>query len=202
MESKFSVAAFDFDGTITYFDSLVPFLWTLSGKKTFVNLFLELPHLAKYLFGLASRQTFKERLLKRFILDKPISEIREMGRLYAQSMLPKLIKGKALRCIDWHKKQGHRLVLISANLDVYLEPWGKSVGFDEIICSKLEVNGMSRVTGHLLGKNCWGEEKIRRLIEVMGKKENYQLFAYGDSAGDEPLLKLSDYPFYRSFPDL
>lgn len=199
MSNSSTIAAFDFDGTISYCDSLMPFLWMVcGGKTTLANLFLEIPEFAKYLAGLKSRQAMKESLLTRFLKGRSISGLQEIGKIYSKTFLPKMVKAKAMEKIAWHKGQGHRLVLISANLDVYLEPWAKAAGFDAVISSKLDTD-KGKITGLLLGKNCWGEEKTRRLIELYGPKSEYTLYAYGDSRGDELLLALADHPFYRKF---
>ena len=46
-----------------------------------------------------------------------------------------------------------------------------------------------------MGKNCWGTEKVRRLQELVGSKEGYVLYAYGDTRGDRELLEYADHPF-------
>jgi HAD superfamily phosphoserine phosphatase-like hydrolase len=88
---------------------------------------------------------------------------------------------------------------VSASIDLYLRPWAERYGFEEILASTLEVDSKGNVTGKLKGKNCCGVEKTKRLTNYLGPKETYQLYAYGDSLGDQELLALADYPFYRSF---
>ena len=80
-------------------------------------------------------------------------------------------------------------------MDLYLEPWAKLNHFDDLICSRLEIDGSQKITGKLKGLNCWGPEKSRRLLELLGPKENFVLYAYGNSRGDHEMLELSDYPF-------
>ena len=38
-----------------------------------------------------------------------------------------------------------------------------------------------------------------RLRDYLGSTENVQLYVYGDSRGDQEILALADYPFYRKF---
>lgn len=196
--SKPVVAVFDFDGTLTYRDSLLPFLHFVSGStSTLTNLLLETPHVFQYLFNKLDRQGLKEALLKRFIKGKTSQEIQTQAVLFAKQVLPKLVRCEGIKRIAWHKNQGHRCVLISANLDVYLNPWGLQANFDDIISSRIEFSSDNKVTGQLIGCNCRGAEKVRRLTEVVGPRWEYVLYAYGDSEGDRELLDVADYPYYR-----
>jgi phosphoserine phosphatase len=68
-----------------------------------------------------------------------------------------------------------------------------------VLASELAIDSQNCITGKLQGKNCWGEEKVAQLNELFGSKDNYILYAYGNSRGDKELLELADYPFYRTF---
>lgn len=195
-----TVAAFDFDGTITTKDSLPSFLVFTSGYlKTYFILFCYIPFFIACLLKLISRQSVKERIIKTFYKDMPITELRELGKSFANGPLVKLLKKEALDKLLWHQSLGHQSILISANLDVYLEVFAKNYGFQECVSSKVDFNQMGQVTGRLKGKNCWGIEKVNRLKEVLGIEKNYILYAYGNAEGDRELLKYADFPFYRKF---
>lgn len=199
-KDKLTVAAFDFDGTISYCDSLIPFLWSMAGTgKTIKNLCLCTPVFLQFLRNKNLRQSAKEKLLETFLKGQDYTAILLQGETYAQGILNKLIKSEALDRILWHKSQKHTLVLVSANLSAYLMPWAKKHGIDYVLASELELDEQKRITGRLRGLNCWGEEKVRRLKNLFGSKENYTLYAYGNSRGDRELLELADYPFYRKF---
>lgn len=193
------IAAFDFDGTITKRDSLVSFLAFTAGKwQTAKKLILASPQMIGFLLHKVSRQHAKEAILKQFFKGIPYHQLLEMGDAFSRSTtLSNLILPAALKRLEWHRSQKHRCILVSASLDVYLKPWSIDHGFDDLICSKLQVDQNGNATGLLDGKNCWGPEKERRLLECIGSKENYVLYVYGDSRGDEELLSKADYPFYR-----
>jgi phosphatidylglycerophosphatase C len=196
------IAAFDFDGTITKRDTLISFLAFTAGKwQTAKKLLLASPQMIGFALHQVSRQSAKEAILKQFFKGMPYHQLQEMGEAFSRShALSRLVYPAALKRLEWHRSQKHRCILISASLDLYLEPWSIQHGFNDLICSKLEVDQYGIATGHLKGKNCWGPEKERRLIELIGPKENYTLYAYGDSRGDEELLSTADYPFYRKMP--
>jgi len=194
-----TIAAFDFDGTLTDRDSLLPFLFFTAGtSKTLLKLLSALPVLAAFTVGLESRQTTKEYVLTKFFRGIPEHDLQALAQVFAAEELDKYVSQRGLERIRWHLIQGHRCMLISASLELYLRPWALAKGFSEVIASILQHDKEGHVTGKLVGKNCWGTEKIRRLQEIAGPKENYQLYAYGDSQGDKELLALADHPFYRT----
>lgn len=201
MAQKPIIAAFDFDGTITTKDSLLPFLFYTTGDwQTVFKLAALSPVFINYLINRGFRQQTKEAILTRFFGGMPIDYFRELGESYAHSSaLNKLVRPEALKRIEWHQKQRHRCILVSAAIDTYLALWGQFIGFDDLVCSRIEVSPKGTVTGKLEGVNCWGPEKVRRLAELLGPKENYTLYAYGDSRGDQELLAMADHPFYRRF---
>jgi phosphatidylglycerophosphatase C len=192
------IAAFDFDGTLTYRDTLFSFLLFVKGPlKTALYLFLKLPILIGYVFGGSSRQGTKESILKIFFSGTSLAELSKQGEAFAAGPLDRHLKPEAMERLQWHVKQGHRCILISASLAIYLNPWAKRHGFSDVIASELEAeNGV--ITGRLEGLNCWGAEKTRRLKEKLGAA-SYTLYAYGNSRGDKELLETANYPFYKTF---
>ena len=84
----------------------------------------------------------------------------------------------------------------SASLDPYLVPLGPSLGVDGVVCTVLERGADGRLTGSLVGPNCRGAEKARRVEAWLSERRlaDVELWAYGDSAGDDELLALADHP--------
>lgn len=208
MNTKTTIAAFDFDGTITTKDSLLPFLFFTYGKlRTFQKLIPLTPLFIKFVVGLAGRQETKEAILAAFFGGEPLTELLAQGKAYASSeRMKRLIRPQAVEWLDWHKKQGHKCLIISASVDAYLPALGELMGLDGVICSRLASDQNGHVTGKLQGINCWGPEKVRRLLEIAGPKEGFLLYAYGDSRGDKELLELADFPHHchgggLSFPE-
>ncbi len=110
------------------------------------------------------------------------------GALLAGRIRPALVERMA-----WHDRQGHRRILVSASLAVYLEPFGRLTGFDHVIATRLEVDGTGRLTGRLHGPNVRAHQKALRLQELLGPSP-VELWAYGNSAGDREMLAMADHP--------
>jgi HAD superfamily hydrolase (TIGR01490 family) len=181
-------------------DSLLPFLIRFKGTVYTATHLLRLgPTFLRFLLGSLSRQRTKEKILEQFIQGQTLHALELTGEEYALGELDHFIRPEPLQRLAWHQAQGHRCVLISASPEFYLKPWAALHGFETVLGSQLEINALGKVTGRLLGLNCWGPEKVRRLIAYAGAKQHYQLYAYGDSRGDRELLDFADYPFYRKF---
>lgn len=100
------------------------------------------------------------------------------------------------------------VAIVSASIDNWVRPF-----FDQLIvgsCSdfrvigtKVEVDDDGLLTGRFLTNNCYGAEKVRRVLaeypDLAGNRSSYIVEAYGDSRGDRELLAFADNAFYRPF---
>lgn len=190
-----AVAAFDFDGTITSHDTLLPFLRLVAGRARLgLALTRQAPRLALLAVGIGSREAQKERLLTRLLAGHRYERLADLGAEYAGALAEERpFRFETLERIDWHLEREHTLVVITASLDLYVEPLARRMGFHHVIASRLEVDDRGRVTGRLASGNCRGPQKAVRLREWLGA-EPVELWAYGDSAGDDELLALADHP--------
>lgn len=199
-QEKLTVAAFDFDGTLTYRDSLLPFLlfdqgwWSFALKMTLAS-----PVLTAYALKLIRNDRAKESLLKTFLGGRPLSEIEASGARFAATQIAGMLKPEAWERFLWHKAQGHVCILVSASLVHYLAPWATAAGFDHIIGSRLDTNDHGLVSGRLHGGNCFGAQKAERIREWLGNRQAV-IYAYGDSRGDRELLEMADHSYYRTMP--
>lgn len=188
------VAFFDFDGTLTRRDTLMPFLKYLSGPARYYSKLLKLsPLLAGYFAKLVRNDLAKQCVLREYLAGMPVIALRAHGQAFNRSLLPSILRKQGMERLRWHKDQGHTCVLVSASLDVYLEDWGHSQGFHDVICSGLEVDDRECVTGNLAGVNCHGAEKVRRVKAWLAENDFLgTAYSYGDSSADIPLLRFVD----------
>ena len=170
------IAIFDFDGTLTRCDSLLPFL---RQAQPVILFWLRLP------FYLAMWMCYKLRLAP---ADRTKAAI-----------LSTVLKGK--REVEWHRSEGHRLVLLTASLLPCVEPWAEKTGFHTVIATLPEIKS-GILTGRFEGNNCKGKEKIHRLDRALPHWRDSISYGYGDSPSDHPLLSLCTHSYYRRFPAL
>lgn len=189
------VAAFDFDGTLTRRDTLLPFLAKLTGWPRALSV---MASQARHL-GQRNQPEFrdgvKERMLRRLLVGRSALELQTQGLLYA-SQMPKRYRDDTLARVKWHAAHDHHLVLVSASLQTYAEPAARALGFDEVIAVQLEADDTGALTGEMTGPNVRGPEKAVRLRAYLADRigDDVELWAYGNSEGDSHLLAMADHP--------
>lgn len=194
------VAAFDFDGTLSSADSFLPFLRQVAGRAGYWRrMALLLPLLLAFRAGLIGSTRAKTAVLRQFVRGMSRAQMESHARRFAAGHLPAMIRPEALARLRWHQAQGHRCVIVSASLEMYLLPWARSMGVDDVLATRLEVTD-GRCSGRLAGANCRGMEKVRRLEAWLGARSDWTVYAYGDSGGDRELLAWADHSWYRTMP--
>lgn len=195
------VAAFDFDGTLTWRDTLLPFLQRLLGTPTLLwVLFICSPWLAAYALRLISNHRAKAVLLRASLAGRTQAEVQRCALAFVKDDLPLQWRPWGLRQLVQHQHAGHRCVLVTASTSLYMHLVGASLGVDAVLCTEMEVVD-GRYTGRMATANCHGEEKARRLqawLATAYGTDLPQLHAYGDTKGDLPLLRLAQQAWYRA----
>ena len=180
---------FDFDGTLTRRDTLLPFLRRTRGaSRTSIAL------LATSLLLLRDRDAAKEAVLRRLLAGQDVDELRAAATLFADTVITRGLRPSALERVESHKSEGHELVIITASLELYVAPIGERLGFAAVLGTRLETDGNGRLTGRLDGRNCRGAEKVERLRAWLGD-EAATVYAYGDSSGDRQLWEFADHAY-------
>jgi phosphatidylglycerophosphatase C len=186
-----TVAAFDFDGTITRSDTLIPFLRRSVGSVRTARALLTLSvRITQSMAAGGSRDAVKEELLRRILAGQPVAVLEAVGESFADHLVAHRLRRKTLEHIERHRTAGHELVVVSASPEIYVAPVARRLGFAAALGTRLEVGPDDRLTGRLIGRNCRGPEKVRRLKEWLGD-EACTVVAYGDSKGDRELLAFS-----------
>jgi phosphatidylglycerophosphatase C len=198
------VAAFDFDGTLTHGDTLLPFLIRSLGWPGFLRaLVLSAPWLVAYGLRLMSNHRAKARLLQVSLTGWSQTRARGHARDFVDHYLPGQWRAWGLQQLVQHQQLGHRCVIISASPGIYLHAVAAALDVDAVLCTEMELLE-SRYSGRMATPNCHGEQKVIRLQawvrDTPGVGALPELHAYGDSHGDLPLLHLADHAWYRGKP--
>jgi phosphatidylglycerophosphatase C len=192
------IAFFDFDGTITTKDTLLELIKFQKGKTAFYFGFvLHAPWLIAYKLKLFPNDDVKQKMLKFFFGDMPETIFQSNCDLFAKNKLPALIRPGAITEIAELKARGFEIVVVSASAENWLRSWTGQLGL-QLIATRLEVlNGL--MTGRIEGKNCHGEQKVIRIKQQWNLSEFEEIYGYGDSSGDKPMLALATRSFYKPF---
>ncbi len=196
MTESRTLALFDLDGTLTRRDTLSDLLYHQFGPARCLIAGLRLaPPLLGVPLGLVHRDRAKVDLLRHFFAGMSDEAFRALGRDYALNHLDRLLRPQARQRLDWHRHAGHRVIVISASVREWIQPWTDSRGI-ELIATELE-RRHGCLTGELAGPNCRGAEKVVRLRSLLDPNDYHPVYAYGDTDGDTQMLALADHGTYR-----
>ena len=198
-----TVAAFDFDGTLTDAGSVFPFLVSVRGLVPVLRAVLALlPGLVRAaVVGGTAADDVKEKVFTRLLAGMPSEELDRRGATFARRHLARHLRADVRRRLEWHRDQGHYTVIVSASPECYVSPAGSEIGVDGVVATRLAVGGGGLLTGGYEGKNCRGSEKYARLVSHLravgpaatASGQQPILWAYGNSRGDLRLLEAADH---------
>jgi HAD superfamily hydrolase (TIGR01490 family) len=200
MQTSPVVAAFDLDGTLTEGGSVFHWLRFVAGDSTVAR--AALPLLVPLIVG-AIRSGYradsaKERLFRAVLVGRDLEEVRIASRDFILHHLTEEGRPDVIARLNWHRDQGHDVVLVSASPQIYVDILVEEFKIAGGLGTRLAVDTRGKLTGSYLGKNCRGTEKMRRLNEWISSRhyENEPvIFAYGNSRGDRRLLAGATHPF-------
>ncbi|HEX9511991.1 MAG TPA: HAD-IB family hydrolase [Puia sp.] len=203
---KQRIAFFDFDGTITTKDTLLEFIKFSKGSLLFgLGFLLTSPWVLAYKLKLISNQQAKEKVLQFFFRKESLSRFQEICDRFGATAVPGLLRPKALQEIEKLQAAGFAVVIVSASPENWIRVWADQVQAS-LIATRLETveqsnPGMpgSRLTGKILGANCHGLEKVRRIQQEYNLADYTEIYTYGDTSGDRPMLQLGTASFFKPF---
>jgi phosphatidylglycerophosphatase C len=176
---------FDLDGTITWRDTLLPFLsgYVKKHPRKLLRLWRVPAAVFDYLRR-GDRGELKSRLIRMVMGGEPRASIdawadefvggmREHGRL----------RSVALGVLQAHVSMGDHPVLLSASPDLYVPKIGRMLGFEHTLCTEVRWNG-DCLDGRLQSANRRGEEKSRCLEQVRAQYAGLPVIAYGNALSD------------------
>jgi len=189
---------FDFDGTITYKDSLVDFIQYAVGKPAYYLGLLKLsPTLVSYLLKITPNDRAKEKMIQYFFANWDQEEFKTKARNYSVQKINQIVREEAKKKLAWHKQRGDEIVVVSASIRCWLEEWCKQNEI-QLIATELEIQN-NKLTGKFKTPNCYSEEKVKRVKKIYNLNNYDYICAYGDSSGDKALLAIADEQHYKPF---
>jgi phosphatidylglycerophosphatase C len=187
------LAVFDLDGTITRGDTLLPYAlgfmlrepWRLPGLLLFV------PTAVLFWMGRVDHGEVKSAFIRATLGGSTRSKIQMWTARFVPRLLARGLLSDALAKIAQHKREGARLVLMSASTDLYVPAIARALGFDESICTGVRWNG-DRLDGRLSTPNRRGAEKAHCFESLRQLHPGLSTAAYGNAGSDLDHMRLAD----------
>jgi len=198
------VAYFDFDGTITRKDTLIPFVIYVVGWLKFVaKLPLSFMVLLLYAMKVFDNEKAKEFFLTIMLKGLSREYIERKAHKFALKRLDGYIKADIYSKLEYHLEHGHQIILVSANLGIYLRYWANKHKLTDVIATELDFcNDIA--TGKLATRNCYGRHKVSRIRHYLHlhKADFIYSYGYGNSHGDYALLSYVNEGYWVSGRDI
>lgn len=195
-----TVAAFDLDGTLTEGGSVFLWLRHVAGSaRTYrAAASLLVPLAVGALRSGAAADNAKERLFKKLLAGRDLDTLLGESRDFVLEHVATKARELSVRRLNWHREQGHDVVVVSASPELYVNVVAEYFGAQGALGTRLAVDPLGDLTGGYLGKNCRGTEKMRRLsewVDARGYDVEPIVYAYGNSRGDRRMLKGATHPY-------
>ncbi len=174
------VNVYDFDHTIYRGDCTLDFYFFCILKNPLLLYYVpfQMFHFFLFKIGLEERTKFKSNF---FIFLRGINNLSDCVDKFWEKHFSKIRA--------WYLKLDHRQdIIVSASPEFLIEPVSRRLRVQELFATKINER-----TGKIVGKNCYGEEKVVRIEGILKSKRIQK--AYTDHLSDLPILLLAEEPF-------
>lgn len=185
---KAKLFAFDFDGTLTTRDTLIEFIRYACGTARFLlGFLLYSPLLVLMKLRLYSNGKAKQKVFAHFFKGMTIDAFDTLCQDFA-STHRHLLRPEVVSQLELALSEGAEVLIVSASIDNWVQSFFPKV---KVLGTQIEVID-GRLTGRFLTPNCYGQEKVHRILALHPDRSAYHLTAYGDSRGDREMLAFAD----------
>jgi phosphatidylglycerophosphatase C len=189
-----SVAVFDLDGTLTWRDTLLPFLLSFLRRhpRRVMGLWRMPFALLSFVAQGRDRGALKSRVIRMVMGGAARTDIDACADAFVDTLRPRhRLRPAALATLEAHRTAGDHLVLLSASPDLYVPRIGRRLGFERTLCTELEWRA-DRLEGALRTANRRGAEKLACLTWLRTQYPDLPIVAYGNSASDLDHMRQAD----------
>jgi HAD superfamily hydrolase (TIGR01490 family) len=188
---------FDFDGTLTYKDTMFMYLKFYDPAKFRLQFLKHVPLFVLLKLKLAETEKVKKSFIGSILKGQTQEKIEKKSKQFFEEHYPKIVRENALDFIQNIDRDHTNSLLVTASLDIWARPFADAFKM-QLVATKAEFhNGI--FTGNFIGKNCNGKEKLVRIKAEINDNKYDKIIAFGDTSGDKPMLKWANEGHYQFF---
>ncbi len=129
------------------------------------------------------------------LANNSVRQLKIWHQQFMSEKIQPILLEKAQKVVDLHKKNGDKVIVITATNSFVTRPIAQAYGIEELLATEPEmIDG--KFTGRVSGEPCFQIGKVHKLQQWC-KTNNEALegsYFYSDSHNDLPLLELVDNP--------
>ena len=188
---------FDFDGTLTYKDTMFLYLKFYNSSKFRIQFVKHIPLFILLKLKLADAEKVKKSFIGSILKGQLQTKIEDKSKLFFEEYYPKILRENALDFIGNIDKENTDSLIVTASLDIWTKPFAEKLQMKLVATQAEFKNGI--FTGNFIGKNCNGEEKLERIKKEINGTKYDKIIAFGDTSGDKPMLHWANEGHYQFF---
>jgi HAD superfamily hydrolase (TIGR01490 family) len=183
-------AFFDVDHTLIACNSgrkWVEYLWR-HGRISMGAALRSVWWLVKYRMSVLDYEAVTREVVAGYAGQSVDELVRELAVWFHDDIEPEIcVEGRAM--VEWHRSQGHVLVLLTSGTFFSVEPLQRILAIPHLVCTRLEI-AEGKLTGRHYAPSCFGPGKLAAAREF-AEQEEIDLstsYFYTDSYSDVPML--------------
>ena len=188
---------FDFDGTLTYKDTMFLYLKFYNSSKFNWQFIKHIPLFILLKLNLLDAEKVKKSFISSILKGQSKSKIEKKSQQFFDQYYPEIFRENALGFIKNLDYLQTDCYIVSASLDIWVHPFAEKFGM-KLLSTQAEFKN-DIFTGNFIGKNCNGSEKVRRIEDALAGKKFDKTIAFGDTSGDQEMLDWANEGQYQFF---
>ena len=177
---------FDFDGTLTYKDTMFLYLKFYNPSKFKLQFIKHIPLFILLKLKLADAEKVKKSFISSILKGERKVKIESKSKAFFDTNFPDIFRENALEFIKNIDRNTTECYIVSASLDIWIQPFAEKFNI-KLLATRAEYKD-DIFTGNFIGKNCNNAEKVNRVIDAIGNKKFDKTIAFGDTSGDKEML--------------
>ena len=188
---------FDFDGTLTYKDTMFLYLKFYNSMKFYVQFVKHIPLFVLLKLKLADAEKVKKSFISSILKGESRTKIEKKSQSFFEKYQDKIFRVNALEFINNIDRTQTESYIVSASLDIWVKPFAEKLEM-KLLSTRAEFKN-DIFTGNFIGKNCNGPEKVNRINEALQGRKFDKTIAFGDTSGDREMLSWADESHFEFF---
>ena len=188
---------FDFDGTLTYKDTMFLYLKFYNSMKFYVQFVKHIPLFVLLKLKLADAEKVKKSFISSILKGESRTKIEKKSQSFFEKYQDEIFRVNALEFINNIDRTQTESYIVSASLDIWVKPFAEKLEM-KLLSTRAEFKN-DIFTGNFVGKNCNGPEKVKRIIETVNERKFDKIIAFGDTSGDREMLSWADESHFEFF---